>query len=48
MNPVSSVFHSEGKITFQGYIVKWIINLTLASVLTINSKKRLLANFKNA
>lgn len=47
MNPVSSVFHSEGKITFQGYIVKWI-NLTLASVLTINSKKRLLANFKNA
>lgn len=47
MNPVSSVFHSEGKITFQGYIVKWI-NLMLASVLTINSKKRLLANFKNA
>lgn len=41
------IFHSEEKITFQGYIVKQIY-LMFAPVLTINSKNILLANFKNA
>lgn len=44
---MSSVFHSEGeKSHFKATLSN--IYLTLAPVLTINSKKSLLANFKNA
>lgn len=47
MNPQWVQFPTEEKITFQDFIVKQIY-LMLAPVLTINSKKSLWANFKNA